>query len=121
MAWRGPASKGMVWSGRHAAARSGGGFILDRPTLFAPTPASGITRALAVAKTTIRVFRVGEYDWVVQEDGGRDLGHYPTQSNAESVGRTLARARRAVLLVEDRKGRPKRTDFSGLWRRLFGR
>jgi hypothetical protein len=74
-----------------------------------------------MTKTILRVFSVGEDDWVVQDGCGRDLGHYPSQAHAESVGRTLARARRVVLLVEDRRGRVKRTDFSGLWRRRFGR
>ena len=74
-----------------------------------------------MVKTTIRVFRAGEDDWVVQEEGGRELGHYPNMESAEAVGRTLARARRVVLLVEDHKGRVKRRDFRGLFRRLFGR
>jgi hypothetical protein len=36
-----------------------------------------------MAKTTIRVFRAGEDDWVVQEEGGRELGHYPTKASAK--------------------------------------
>ena len=74
-----------------------------------------------MAVPTIRVFRVGEDDWVVQEEGGRELGHYPSVESAEAVGRTVARKRRAVLLFQDRDGRVKRSDFRGLWRRLFGR
>jgi|RhiMetdeSRZDD1v2_1073273.scaffolds.fasta_scaffold948502_1 uncharacterized protein DUF2188 len=74
-----------------------------------------------MAKATIRVFPAGEADWVVQEEGGRELGHYPTKASAETVGRTLARKRRTALLVQDRDGRVKRADFRGLFSRLLGR
>jgi hypothetical protein len=70
-------------------------------------------------KTTIRVFAASENDWVVQEEEGRELGHYPTKASAEAVGRTLARKRRGQLLVELRDGGTRRQNFQGLFRRLF--
>src|SRR5215510_6378572 len=33
--------------------------------------------------------------WIVNEDGGREFGHYGTRGEAERVGRMLARKRRA--------------------------
>jgi hypothetical protein len=47
----------------------------------------------------------GQDDWIVKEDGGRELGHYPTQQEAEAVGRKLAQKRKADLLVRDPAGR----------------
>jgi uncharacterized protein DUF2188 len=74
-----------------------------------------------MAKTTIRVFAAGEADWVVQEDGGRELGHYPTKASAETVGRTVARKRRAELVVQESDGRMRRKNFGGLFSRLLRR
>ena len=70
----------------------------------------------------IHVEARGERDWLVREDGGRELGHYPTRREAEAVGYKLARKRGVELVVEDARGkircyRPRR----GLFVRLFGR
>jgi hypothetical protein len=37
-------------------------------------------------------------DWVVKEEGTeRELGHYPTQADAEAVGLALARKRKSEV------------------------
>jgi hypothetical protein len=63
----------------------------------------------------------GERDWVVREDGGRELGHYPTRQEAESVGHKLARKRGAELLVHGdgpkvQRSRPRKGWLSRLFR-----
>jgi hypothetical protein len=35
----------------------------------------------------------GECDWLVREDGGRELGHYPTRKEAEAVREKIQRSR----------------------------
>jgi len=66
----------------------------------------------------------GEHrDWIVREDGGRELGHYPTREAAEAVGHKLARKRRVELVVhEDAGGAPRRSRPRRGWLdRLLGR
>ena len=59
-------------------------------------------------------------DWVVTQDGGRELGHYPTKFEAEAVGHKIARKRKVELRVYDRSLRwpaPRaRPDFFNLRR-----
>ena len=66
----------------------------------------------------------GEHnDWIVREDDGRELGHYPTKLEAKAVGHKLARKRKVELLIHDpsgaveRRSRPSR----GWLSKLFGR
>jgi Uncharacterized protein conserved in bacteria (DUF2188) len=65
----------------------------------------------------------GEHgDWIVREDGGRELGHYPTQHAAKAVGHKLAQKRATELLVHDGGGkvlrsRPRKSWLSRLLRR----
>ncbi len=66
----------------------------------------------------------GEHnDWIVREDEGRELGHYPTKFEAAAVGYKVARKRKVELLIHDRSGvverrsRPSR----GWLGKLFGR
>ena len=40
-------------------------------------------------------------DWVVTQDGGRELGYYPTKVEAEAVGYKIARKRKVELLVHN--------------------
>ena len=65
----------------------------------------------------------GEHgDWIVREDGGRELGHYPSQDAAKSVGQKLARKRSAELLVHGRAGKIHRSRPKKSWlSRLLGR
>lgn len=75
-----------------------------------------------MVKPTIRVHGRATDDWIVNEDGGREFGHYRTRSEAERVGRMLARRRRAELVVQDQNGTLRRaTPRAGLFARLFGR
>jgi hypothetical protein len=70
----------------------------------------------------IHVFSAGERDWVVREEGGRELGHYPTRREAQEIGHKLARKRGADLLVLDENGKAQRTrPRKGWMRRIFGR
>jgi uncharacterized protein DUF2188 len=61
-------------------------------------------------------------DWVVTQDGGRELGHCPTKVEAEAVGYKIARKRKVELLVHngsgtvERRSRPRKSWLS----RLFG-
>ena len=77
---------------------------------------------MKTAKNTIHVVMSGQYDWLVQEDGGRELGHYQTRSEAEAVGYKLARKRRVELVVDDGRGKMQRSrPRKGWFARLFGR
>ena len=70
---------------------------------------------------TIHVLAGGDSDWVVREDGGRELGHYSTRAEAQAVGFKLARKRGVELVVNDggemQRSRPRK----GWLARLFGR
>ena len=61
-------------------------------------------------------------DWVVKEEGtDRELGHYPTQADAEAVGLALARKRRSDVLVHGQDGKARRRKARRGWlSRLFG-
>jgi Uncharacterized protein conserved in bacteria (DUF2188) len=61
-------------------------------------------------------------DWLVREAAGRELGHYPTQGEAETVGAALARKRRSELVIHPKAGgEQRRKPRRGMWSRLFGR
>ena len=71
--------------------------------------------------TDIHVIETGPADWVVKEGGGRELGHYPTLGEAETVGVALARKRKGTLIVRTRSGPEQRKKpRRGFWGRLFG-
>ena len=68
----------------------------------------------------IHVAAAGEQDWVVREEGGRELGHYPTHKQAETVGHKLARKRGVALFVDDGRGKIRRSrPRRGWFARLF--
>jgi hypothetical protein len=46
-----------------------------------------------MAQRAIQVACINAADWGVREEGGRELGHYPNEEEALSVGRKLAHAR----------------------------
>ena len=62
-------------------------------------------------------------DWIVKEEEGREFGHYSEKTQAEQVGRKIARKRKVELLVHnrsvaiERRARPSR----GWLARLFSR
>jgi hypothetical protein len=75
------------------------------------------------AKAAIHVLPTQHDGWIVREEGGRELGHYPSRQAAEAVGDKLARKRRVELLIHDRNGKVQsgsRPAKSWLGR-LFGR
>jgi len=76
-----------------------------------------------MATSPIEVRPAGDDDWVVREQGGRELGHYPTAKAAKDVAEKLARKRRAELLIYAGNGRVERRSRPGRgWLgRLFGR
>ena len=74
------------------------------------------------AANAIHVLARGERDWVVLEEKGRELGHYPTRQEAEAVGNKLARKRRGELVVHDGNGKVERSrPRKGWFARFFGR
>jgi uncharacterized protein DUF2188 len=54
-------------------------------------------------------------DWVVREDGGRELGHFPTREAAEVVAREIARKCEGTLVIELPDGRRECTSFAKSW------
>ena len=78
---------------------------------------------MAARKITadIEVRACGADDWRVAEQGGRELGHYPSRQVAEAVGRKLARKRRVALLMFAADGRltAQTRPGAGWLRRLF--
>jgi hypothetical protein len=73
-------------------------------------------------RRAIHVIASGERDWLVREDGGRELGHYPTRQEAEAVGQKLARKRSIELVIHDGSGNVQRSRPRRGWlARLFGR
>jgi hypothetical protein len=61
-------------------------------------------------------------DWVVRDDKGHELGHYPTREVAEPVAEAIAQARESELVIHLPDGRTSRTSFRKSWAaRLFGR
>jgi uncharacterized protein DUF2188 len=53
-------------------------------------------------------------DWTVREEGGRELGHYPTREAAELVARAIARKRGGKLVIELPDGRHQCTSCKEL-------
>jgi hypothetical protein len=76
--------------------------MADTPVAAVGTDAEGLMKN---AKNAIQVLTRGERDWLVREDGGRELGHYPTRREAEAVGHKLARKCGVELVVEDGRGK----------------
>jgi hypothetical protein len=73
-----------------------------------------------MAQLSIHVEHLAADDRVVREKGGRELGHYPSQREAEDVGRLVARKRKAVLLVNGRSD-TREAQSPGWIARLFRR
>lgn len=73
-------------------------------------------------RQTIRVQPSDHQDWVVREESGRELGHYPSQEAAAAVAHKVARKRGSDLLIYSQGGDvTKRTRPSKGWfARLFG-
>jgi hypothetical protein len=54
-------------------------------------------------------------DWVVQEDGGRVLGHFATREAAELFAQGLARKRGAELVIRLPDGSTRHRSFAKSW------
>jgi hypothetical protein len=54
-------------------------------------------------------------DWVVRDDGGRQLSHYPTREATELVARDIARKHEGELVIELPDGRRECTSFAKGW------
>jgi len=54
-------------------------------------------------------------DWVVRDENGAELGHYPTREEAEIVGETRARKRGDELFIHLPDGRTSRKSFAKGW------
>jgi hypothetical protein len=60
-------------------------------------------------------------DWVVRDDNGNELGHYPTREDAERVAQPIARELETRLVIHLPDGRTSSTNFAKGWlARLFG-
>jgi hypothetical protein len=60
-------------------------------------------------------------DWVIQEDSGRELGHFPTRESAELVAQALAQKRGGELVIHLPDGRTNRRSFRKGWIARFFR
>jgi hypothetical protein len=73
-------------------------------------------------KKAIQVLQNAERDWLVREDGGRELGHYTTRDEAHAVGHKVARKRGVELVVPEHDGKMRRSRAQKGWfARLFAR
>ena len=54
-------------------------------------------------------------DWVVRDDKGRELGHYPTREEAEPAAAAIARKCGGELVVHLPDGRTSRQKFANGW------
>jgi hypothetical protein len=50
--------------------------------------------------------------WIVQDDGGCKLGHFPTREAAELVAQPLAKTQRGELVIHLPDGRTTRQSFA---------
>jgi len=53
-------------------------------------------------------------DWIVRDDSGRELGHYPTREAAELVAQALARKLEGEIVIHFPDGRTSRTSRKGV-------
>lgn len=61
-------------------------------------------------------------DWVVQDDNGRNLGHFPTRESAELAARAFAQKRGDQLVIHLPDGRTDRQTLKKGWfARFLGR
>jgi hypothetical protein len=51
-------------------------------------------------------------DWIVQDDSGCKLGHFPTREAAELVAQPLAQKRRGELVIHLPDGKTIRQSFA---------
>ena len=54
-------------------------------------------------------------DWIVRDDGGRELGHFPTRETAESIAEAIAREHTDDVVVHLPDGRKDRKTVARGW------
>jgi hypothetical protein len=54
-------------------------------------------------------------DWIVQDNSGRELGHYPTREAAELFAQPLAQKRGGELVIHLPDGRTFHQNFARRW------
>ena len=54
-------------------------------------------------------------DWIVRDEAGSELGHFPTRDEAEIVGEALARKRGEELVIHLPDGCTRRKTFAKGW------
>ena len=70
---------------------------------------------------SIQIVPLAPDDWVVREEGGREIGHFASQAEAEVVGRALARKRKVDLIINPAGGSIPIRERPEVWfRRWFG-
>ena len=76
-----------------------------------------------MAATAIHVVPNDNFDdWVVRNDNGHEIGHYPTREEAELAAQATARELQTKLVVHLPDGRRKCESFTKGWlARLFRR
>jgi hypothetical protein len=66
-----------------------------------------------MAATALHIFPDDSFDdWIVRDDSGRELGHYPTREAAELVAQALARKLESEIVVRLSDGRTSRTSVT---------
>jgi hypothetical protein len=58
-------------------------------------------------------------DWIVQDDSGRELGHYQTREAAELFAQPLAQKRGGQFVIHLPDGRTSHQDFARWWGSRF--
>ena len=58
-------------------------------------------------------------DWIVQDDNGRELGHYSTREAAELFAVPLAQKRGGELVIHLPDGQTNRRSFAKRWGSRF--
>jgi len=69
--------------------------------------------------SVIHVIQNDAEDWLVQEEGGRELGHYCSEREAEAIARAIARKRKGVVRFST-GGHARHTGRGAWWRRFIG-
>ena len=54
-------------------------------------------------------------DWIVRDDGGRELGHYPTREAAELAAEAFMRDRGGALVIHFPDGRCEHRSLQRGW------
>jgi hypothetical protein len=75
-----------------------------------------------MARATVHVVPNANFEgWIVCDESGRELGHFPTREGAELTAQTVARERRSDVVIHFPDGRTDRKTVAKVWiARLLG-